>query len=965
MLSRFFQFVFFVCTCLVLAQSLAAKESVRIPLGDYFAESWDARDGIPHNSINSIAQTPDGYLWVGTWEGTARYNGQQFRLFTRGVDTGLPDSGIRSLTLDNQGHLLVAGSRGGVSRVHGKHWQPLSAAKGMVNHAMQSSNDELWLAMENQGVERRLPDGTTQHFLPDVSTYQTLEDIQGAVWIASNQGLYQFSYGKLTKNTAFDALGAGTVNTLLLDKNGRLLVGAERGAWLKTSKGFSLVHPELKNETITSLLLDKRHDLWLGTINHGLYRLSPQGIEKLSADMGLPNNRILSLLEDQEDSIWIGTNGGLFRLREAPFSTLTTQRGLVGNYVRTVLSHADGSVFVGSSHGLDQIKNNKVQHIKSPFNTPLSVLSLAQDMQGGVYVGTYTDGLLHVKNNKITPMLNRENGLLSNEVRAIFVDDNNQLWIGTAAGLTLKKADGSLQQFTQKNGLPANFVMALTQDSHGAIWVGTGVGVSRFDGEKFIPLNISDIFDAQYAFGFLETPEAMWMATDRGLVRYDYATQQLQQIGKDQGLPVDKIFQIVQDQEQHLWLTSNRGVIHLKTADIKALLKGNVQTINYELFGQADGMKSAQANGGSQHAAVRHINHAIWIATSNGVVIVQPERLQQLGSNALPVVVESMILDNQVEIVTQGVSQSRPLFINADVNRLTFRYAGLGFIMPERIEYLTKLTGYDKRWVERGSLSLTEYTNLAPGHYTFEVKARYPYGPWVEKSAKVHFIIQPHYWQTYSFKLAIAAVGLFILIGAYRYRFYHLKRSEAKLKQRVAEQTKNLEHQAKAFEHQATHDQLTGVPNRRAFDKWLAWHFNSTQESGKSMSVAIFDIDHFKRINDNYSHIVGDKVICEVAKLISDIAPDNSHFARWGGEEFTLLLPNTNAEEALDYTEQIRRKIALSDFSHLAKGLTVSVSVGVADSSQAADYDRLLAYADKALYLAKEQGRNQVVRYQP
>ncbi|WP_158677942.1 ligand-binding sensor domain-containing diguanylate cyclase [Pseudoalteromonas sp. T1lg76] len=924
-----------------------------VPLSHYFAETWDTRDGLPHNSINALAQTPDGYIWAGTWEGVARFNGRKFTLFTRGEETGLPDSGIRSLSLDSQTHeLYVAGSRGGVSSVKGNFWQALPAAAYMINFALRVSDGALWLALEDGGVVRRYQ-GQDLHFLTGASTYHVLE--QGdKVWVASSDGLYVYQNGQMQRpETTNNALN-GMTYKLALDHNQRLLVGAEQGIWREENRGFKLLDKALKHESVSAVMVDYRGDIWFGTINHGLFRYSEFGLEKLDANVGLPSNRILSLLEDQERSIWIGTNAGLFRLRQAPFTTLSHSRGLSGDYVRTLLSHSDGYLYLGTSNGLNRYQNGRATPLGQRPGAPISVLSLTSASDGGIYVGTYTDGLMYFDGRKLTSYLNRDTGLPSNEVRAVLEQDDGGVWIGTAGGLVHRDRHGQLQFFTDEDGLPGNFIMALSEDYKGRIWVGTGVGLGYFEQGQFYRLSLDEQFDTEYAFGFLMEPGQVWMATDRGLVRYNGETGQLQKVGKEQGLPVDKLFAVVVDEFDYFWLSSNRGVMRVSRASIIASMEQPARQMEYTLFDQGDGMLSSQANGGSQYPAILHNDNNVWVATARGAVMVDPNKLTRMANMALPVSIEAVQFDSH----PQQAYQNTVVDVPPEHNRISFTYAGLGYVMTERIEYQTRLLGYEQHWVDRGNLHITEYTNLPPGSYRFEVRARYPYGIWQASGAAVEIKVAPKVWQTLGFKIFVVALLLLLLLLVYRLRFYHLKRSEARLKKRVKEQTQVLAKQAQAFEHQATHDQLTGIANRRAFDQWLVVHFVQAQRDGQPLSLLLLDIDHFKQINDHYSHLVGDQVIATVVQIIARCLPPQALFARWGGEEFTILFPGLDEDGALCWAQRIRHQIASYDYSVLARGLQVSVSIGAADIDCAVNADRLLSHADKALYLAKEQGRN-------
>ncbi|TMO44423.1 ligand-binding sensor domain-containing diguanylate cyclase [Pseudoalteromonas ruthenica] len=934
-----------------------------VPLSHYFAETWDTRDGLPHNSVNALAQTPDGYVWVGTWEGVARFNGRTFKLFTRGVLTGLPDSGIRSLNVDKATQqLYVAGSRGGISVVERERWQALKPAQTMVNFAVRSGDGALWLALEDGGLVRRTQQSDEQNLLPNISAYQVFEQQEGRIWAATNNGLYYYEDGAMHSADSDNSAITGAIYSLAEDRDGALLVGTEQGVWRYVNNEFTLLHNALADDSVSSILVDFRGDIWLGTINQGVFRFSEYGLEKLDANVGLPSNRILSLLEDNEHSIWIGTNGGLFRLRQAPFTTVNTARGLSGDYVRSVLSHTDGALYIGTSNGLNRYTQGQVEQISSPLDAPISVLSLTSSQRGGVYVGTYTSGLMYFDGQRLTTVINRDTGLPSNEVRALHEQADGTLWIGTAGGLVRMKNAEEVTTLTDKQGLPGNFIMALAQDKQQRLWIGTGVGVAFYHQGQFTTLPLREHFDADYAFGFLVQDDALWMATDRGLLHYDYQSHRLRKLGREQGLPVDKLFAVVNDKYDHLWLSSNRGVIRISQAHVMASLDSEDAQLEFTLFDEGDGMLSSQANGGSQYPAVRHHDDSVWIATARGAAVVDPAKLVRMASVSLPVSIESIGFDDEQGFLPNLDKTS--LTVPSETDRLSIAYAGLGFIMPERIEYQTKLKGFDDNWINRGNLTLTEYTNLPPGNYEFHVRARYPYSEWPASATSFHFTITPKFWQTLSFKVAMIVVLALALFTLYRLRFLHLKRSEAQLKLRVQAQTRSLAEQAKAFEHQATHDQLTGVANRRAFDKWLIAHFEQAKQQQQPLSLAIIDIDHFKNINDKYSHMVGDKVITEVANLIHHCAPQEAMFARWGGEEFTLLLPGFSVHEAQVCAERIRVLISGHDYSALADGVHITVSIGVADSQGAQDYDRMLAQADNALYQAKQGGRNQVVVYQ-
>ena len=373
-------------------------------------------------------------------------------------------------------------------------------------------------------------------------------------------------------------------------------------------------------------------------------------------------------------------------------------------------------------------------------------------------------------------------------------------------------------------------------------------------------------------------------------------------------------------------------------------------------------MLSAQANGGSTPAAILHPDGTIWIATAKGVSQYSEARLKQDKQRALPVVIEQLRVDG----VNYSISTDQPITLPAGSSRLEVYYAGLGYINAQYIDYQTRLSGFDQDWIDKNNQSYREFTNLAPGQYTFAMRAKYPDEQWNGQVVSISFNIEYYYWQTAPFKvIALLLFGVIIYLG-YRYRLFNIERNAQHLEQMIAQQTAELKRQAQSFAYQATHDQLTNLPNRRAFDGWCDHDFNQARLLGEELSLAIIDIDHFKRVNDNYSHMVGDLVI----KKISDILLSQlSHskvtvkLARWGGEEFTMLI-SANKQQAYLLAEDIRFAVENHNFDSLAPGLQITISIGVTDNQEIDDYDKIITHADHALNYAKHHGRNQVIVYQ-
>ena len=941
------------------------------PLDSYAREIWTTRDGLPHNQVNAVAQTPEGYLWFATWEGVVRYNGQEFRSFGRNNVEALRDSGIRAVRVGPDGALVVATSRGGVSVLRDGAWTTFTKADGLAQDetftAIEDREGRLWVGTESRGVTR-IDRGRATSFniaggLPSDVVYALLEDGSGAVWVGTGQGIARIEGDRVQAFATEAGLPPAGVFSLALAPDGRLYAGTEEGLFVGQGGRFVPAHPELAGIAVASLELDEHGTLWVGTVDRGLIRLGSRGLERFGVADGLPNSRVASVFSDREGNLWVGTNAGLMRFADTPFITIDSHHGLSDDYVRALLESGDGGVLVGTSRGLDLWRDERA--------TPLaglegdSVLSLARDRHGDLWVGTYSTGLVRWRDGAVRERLLAGAGLPANQVRAVLEDAQGVLWVGTSRGLLRRGPDGD-RILLERDGLPRDFVLSLFGAADGAVWVGTSNGAARIQGEQVTRLDISGMDEAQDVFGMHEDPDGtLWLATDRGVLRY--RGNRLDIVGGKQGLPVDAVFQVVVDTYGNFWLTSNAGVIHVRREDMEASADGRASRLEYQQFAEADGMGSAQCNGGAGPAALRIGDGSIWVATARGVAVVQPDELPKYQLAPPPVVIEGLRVDDR------NTSADGQLVLPPGTRKLELDYVSLSYRTPEQIRYRYRLEGFDNGWVERNQLRNAQYTNLPPGKYRFQVSAAQRGSGWSPETASVSFEIEPRFWQRPWFLPAaggLLALGLYAL---YRARVGQLKAREAQLSRLVDERTRALSEknteleqknetirkQSEVFEQLSRTDALTGLPNRRSMEESLAGAWRRAVNGGTGLSFGLLDIDHFKRINDGYSHDIGDEALRRVADVLRS-QPAQVQVARWGGEEFALLFPGTGIEQARALAEELRRAIEAIDGEALAPGLRITASIGLAARGDQPNYEKMVSLADQRLYEAKDAGRNRV-----
>ncbi len=959
------------------------------PLRDYAIDMWTSRNGLPHNSLRAIAQTPEGHLWFATWEGLVRYNGLDFIVYDRGSTPGLLDNGVGALHVDSDGALWISDSRGNVLRraLDGRWdgWPRQAPAPEVLIQAMRKdSKGRLWLLYEGRGLGYLSVDGEfvfepPPPGVPMGMTHTWMEvDAQDRVWVGTLDGLVVRGTDGVLRRVPDDyGLSHGVVWPYRAP-DGVLWIVADGALYRLQGDRPQLVRRLPGITHATAMLQDRHGDLWLGTENQGLFRVGNHGVEHMPDARMPPRGRIVSLLEDAEGSIWAGANGGLYRLRETLFSSYTHSDGLSGDYARALLEDDRGRLWIGGASGLDRMeRDGRIAPVplRNRAGKPPSILSLARDGAGDVWAGTFGDGVFRIAaGSDRVSRFDAADGLPGGNVRVMAADHGaHGVWLGTQRGV-VRIEDGRVQ-VPATPGLPTGLVTAL-YSADDALWIGTIEGVRVLRGDGVQRLALDELGGGRSVFGFLQIGNAMWIASDRGL--YRYRDGKLARVGLEQGMPVDTVFQMVPDRLGNVWISSNRGVLRTDMRALEDVADGRSPKLAVERYNEIDGMSNAQANGSTGPSALLRRDGTFWVATAGGVSTVDPLRLLRFRERLPPpAVIEGVSVDG-VPVRWQGTQRnSLP-----GGRRVTVDYVGLSYLMSDRIRYRTWLEGLDHGWIERGGQRSVEFLGLPPGDYTLHISAAHPGGHWSGSGAAWSFTVEPRLWQRRDVQAGAVVLLLLALVALYRYLIHRHETRSIRLAQQVAERTADLREQAErllaanqekaalaerlreqadAFERQAHEDPLTGLPNRRAFDEGLARDFARSQRSGQPLCLVALDIDHFKRVNDTWSHSVGDQVLREVARLLAASSRDSDLPARLGGEEFALLLNDTTLEEAELVCMRLRGLFHSQRSWAGIDDLRVTFSAGLALLGPGDRTPTLLFQrADKALYQAKSEGRDRI-----
>jgi diguanylate cyclase (GGDEF)-like protein len=925
-------------------------------LTQYGLDAWT--EGLPQLSLHAVVQTPDGYLWIGTQQGLARFDGVRFTNFDTRNTPGLLSNLISSLLVDRAGRLWIGTWAGGLSRLQQGRLVTFGTEDGLpskVVHALLETQAGLYV-----GTDEGLSVLRGQRFEAVAGlAHQTVkalhQDPHGRLWIGTDGGgLFVMENGRVSRFVSSGPPLHPRVRALITDRQGRLWVGTDGGVYRvegRTVRHFS-VQDGLGTNVVRSILEDRDGNLWVGGFG-GLHRLRGERFERLSARDGLTGEIVYSIFEDREGSLWLGTiGGGLDRLGEGKVVTYTVREGLPSDLVRGILEDRQGTLWVGTDAGLARRHGGSFSTLTTKDGLPHdSVFALAEDRHGGIWVGTR--GGLARRSESSFRRYTTKDGLRDDFVRAILEDREGNLWIGTEGGLCRMTA-GRFQSFGP--GPLAKPIFSISQDKEGTVWVSTfGAGLVRWQGGQSKTYTTKDGLPSDVVrFAHEDRDGDLWIGTDGGLALRE--GERFRSFTSREGLPDEALHEVVEDLAGGLWFGSNRGIFSLRKRQILDVARGRAPRLEAMLLDSADGMRTSECNGDFMPAGARARDGRLYFPTVKGLAMVDAAHIQK-NREPPPMVVESALCD--------GNPFEAGAAIPPGGEKIEIRYAALSFLSPQRVRFKYRLLGFDHDWTEAGNRREAFYTNLRPGRYVFQVQGANADGVWNRAGASLSFDIVPRFYQTVFFYPAVAVGVLGLLWVGDRWRLRRIKAHEDELARLVAERTAELAAANETLRRLAVLDGLTGIANYRRFQEVLEAEWRRALRDHLSTSALMIDIDFFKDFNDAYGHQAGDECLKKVARLLTESANRPGDIvSRYGGEEFAVMLVGTDPEGARLVAERIRaaiRGLAIPHSGSPEWGL-VTVSVGVAslvpDESTAAE--ELLAAADRALYRAKRAGRDRV-----
>jgi ligand-binding sensor domain-containing protein/two-component sensor histidine kinase len=739
------------------------------PITQYGYSFWTIKHGLPDTTIWSIAQTLDGYIWLGTPAGLVRFDGVRFTSFNFPSNK---EATVENLWVGKDGSLWICSYNTGLSQFKDGQLIPFTKKDGLSSNRVtsfyQDQQGNIWignlysgldLLKDNRVINYKEKDGLSNNQVTSIT-----EDNDGALWIATNDGISKLKDGHFTNYGISDGLPDHRIKEIIKDRNGNIWIATAKGlVKFKDNRFITYTTKDgLSSNKIDSIVEDSDGNLWIGTEGSGLNRLTGETFTAFTTIEGLSSDDIRTIFEDREKNIWIGTRGGgLCLLKERQYTLYTIKDGLANNHVKACVDD-NGTIWCGTLNGLSKYKDGKfITYTTEDGLIDNDVIAITRGLNGSIWIGT-TNGLNKLQNNRFTYYTTKD-GLASNKVtvlhaskdgtlwigskgtiqkfkdgkfntysipdsdaaiKVIYEDSDNNIWFG-GGGLNLLK-DGQVTTYTTKDGLSSNIVRSIYRDKDGALWIGTRKGLDRFKDEKFISFSIKD------------------------------------------GLIDDRIIELFEDGRDNFWISSRAGMSRISRKELNDYAEGRLKQFSVHFIEREDGNRNVTHNGAGDFHGCKSMDGKIWFPSLQGLVVVDPYK-SIMDSGKIPVHIEEIIVDNR------SIEAKNYLQLSPSSRDLEIHYTGVSFVSPENLRFKYKLQGFDKDWIDAGNRRAAYYTNLPPGNYSFKVIARNNDGVWDELGDSFNFYLPPHFYQTYWFyALCLMPIGL-IAWGVYLLRMKHVQ----------------------------------------------------------------------------------------------------------------------------------------------------------------------------------------------
>jgi signal transduction histidine kinase len=793
--------------CSVLTFFLCAPAAGLNPnsqVSQYAHTAWRVQDGLITGPSFGLAQTKDGYLWIGTQSGILRFDGVRFVPWITPDNERLQHSNIISLLGSRDGSLWIGTQFAGLWRWKDQRLSHFQSSEAVIFTIIEDSQGAVWFS--TAATEQSKGGPLCQVIADSVRCYgpkdgvplvlgqSITEDRAGHIWLGTDTGLVNWKPGSVSTynpNGLKSNKGMVGIDALAVGSDGAVLVGIGKsgpGLGLQQVVG-GVLKPvatpawDGSSVSIAALLLDRDGVLWVGTDGQGLYKIHAGQVDHFGAADGLTADVVTRLHEDHEGNVWVLTPKGLDSFRDTPVVTFSRSEGMHLSEVDTVLVSRDGAVWAGGSGGLDVLRNGTISSLRGGKDLPgEQVTSLLEDHNRQLWVGI--EQALSIYRKGRFSEIRRSDGTSLGLVVGIAEDTQNDVWAEVTDNprRLVRIRELKVQEEFSAPQVPA--ARRVIADPRGSIWLGLMSGdIARYQEGQLETIRFPRKFDSPVNDLTVNSDGSVLGATAFGLIGWKSGTRQILTVKN--GLPCDSINTLVLDNQSSLWLYAQCGLVRISNQELQRWWRDADATLQVRTFDAFEGVQTGVA---TFRAAAVSGNGQLWFTNGYALQMIDPARL---SSNTIPppVHIEEVVADQRSLHLEDG------LHLAALTRNLSIRYTALSFVAPQKVRFRYMLEGQDKDWQDAGTRREAFFTNLAPGTYRFHVIACNNDGVWNDVGATIALDIPPTVTQTKWFALGCVLAGVLALVLLFVFRTRQIRahlrsRLEERLEERIGERTR-------------------------------------------------------------------------------------------------------------------------------------------------------------------------------
>ncbi|SNY56724.1 diguanylate cyclase (GGDEF) domain-containing protein [Arsukibacterium tuosuense] len=911
---------------------------------------WSVEAGLPQVSVTAMAQDEQGYIWLGTQGGLARFDGHQFTVFNTANTPQLLSNLITSLYVDSKNRLWI-GTVNGLSYYADDHFTTVDThdiEPGTITSFAELPDGRFFIGANQlyQWQQNQLQP-VAEHAGPVFQLYQQ----DSILWIGGQDGFASYQQQQYRWYPAPAAAEALQVSELVA-RNNVIYLGTNKGLyqWQQNRWQHLALPGAAPNSRIELLYLDNKRQVWTSTFD-GLYQVKPGQVIQVQqpGNASKPFSWIESMLEDQHQNVWLGSRAhGVIRLRAALTERYSSAAGIPDPYSWAVLPW-QRHLMVGTSEGVALLRDGEFQPLLANQQLPSPFVYSLLHQQDNLWVGTRAglslldaDTLAWQKNFPQTAHL----------LITTMITEQQRIWVGSNGGLFVLE-NGELSQQGITSPLTDLSIRALLHDSSDRLWVGTESGLYLRSTEQFQP-----VLDMPLAETFIsvivELPDGNMLigSFDQGFVLGKPGNWQ--HFSQLNGLPGNGVMHaaLVNDK---LIISNFEGFYRL---DYPALQQGTVSQL-YMLVDDRQPEAATDShrccNGAGSNKGAVHQNK-LWFPTLDGIIALRLDRLNSYAPVPVPVM-ESLTAANQQ-------FKGDTVKLAPEQRDWHFQFSAPYYHQASSIETRYRLEGYEQNWVDAGSRREAFYTNLPPGDYRFYVQVKVAGDYRWSDPTTIDIQLTPYWHETLTARLLLLGLLLALFWLVYRLRLASLANAREELSRQVTERTQELYLANQKLQQMSMQDALTELHNRHYLDVNIDAMLARAQRNNQPLAWVLLDLDNFKRINDQYGHQLGDSVLKHFAGILQQHSRSNDHLIRWGGEEFLMVLEQSS--EIQHYIERLQQLVHNYPWQQqLGAPVSITCSIGATIQPPGWDWEYSLYLADAALYKVKNSGRADYMLLQP